>query len=391
MTDKILIIIFWAAAGLVALSYVFYPVLLLFLRWGRKIKKPIYFNDIPLVSIILPVYNEEKHIESRVKNLLSQTIAANFEIIIVSDASTDRTDEILRNLKNNTIKIDRLTKRSGKAACINRCVELSSNSILVFTDANTEFAPDAVEKLIRNFGGFDVGGVCGYLEITPAGKQKSESTYWKFERFLKKLEGEISSVCGANGGIYAIRKEYFKKLPEHKNILDDFITSLQPLRFGKRLIFEKDAEAIEPASESLTGEYRRKIRIGNADFNSIKEVAFLLNVFKQGWVTFFFIFHKLLRWFTPVFLLLLYFSNLFISSFYLFYNITNILQITFYLIGITGWFFMKKDKYPIVVSSVTYFCIMNISILIGMLNWLTRDSKPFWEPIRNNRKNADPL
>ncbi|HDS09182.1 MAG TPA: glycosyltransferase family 2 protein [Firmicutes bacterium] len=380
--DNILKITFLVSATVIFLTYIFYPIFIFFLSRIKPSPSPNYLQEVPGVSVILPVYNEESVVRRRLENLLDQTLFSKLEIIVVSDASKDRTDEIVKSFNDSRIKLFRLDRRSGKAACINTGVEQSSNEILIFTDANTEFESDAIEKLVRNYGTFEVGGVCGYLEIKPSGKQKAESGYWKFERFLKEREGKLSSVCGANGAIYSIRKEYFKPLPSNKNVLDDFITSLQPLRFGKRLIFEREAMAREEASVTISGEYRRKIRIGNADFNSIKEVLFLLNIFKCSWVSVFFVFHKLLRWFAPVFLLMLYFSNLFINSIFLFFNITFIIQILFYLSGFIGWLFLRKGKYPPVLTAVTYFCIMNVSLLTGMLNWLTGDSKPYWEPVR---------
>ncbi len=383
-THKILQYLFWSFFSLFFLTYLFYPFFLRFIKWGRELPKPGYLSDFPKVSVILPVYNEAGIIREKIENLLHQQIpAANLEIIIISDASRDKTDEYIRGFNDSRVKFIRLEKRSGKAVCINNGVAESTGDILVFTDANTIFESDAISKLIRNFGTFEVGGVCGYLEIIPKDQNKLESRYWQYERSLKELEGVIGSVCGANGGIYAIKKGYFKPLPTNKNVLDDFIISLQPIKHGKKLIFEPEARAREEATPDLLREFRRKIRIGNADFNSIKEVGFLFNIFKYGWISVFYFLHKFLRWFSPVFLLGVWFSNLFMNSLSIFYNITIGLQIVFYLTGFCGWLLLKKKKTLPIITPISYFCLMNVSLLIGMLNWITRDSSPVWDPDRN--------
>ncbi len=382
-THRILQYLFWSFFSLLFLTYFFYPFFLKFIRWGRAIPKPGYLSDFPNVSVILPVYNEEGIIREKLENLLHQTMPAEkLEILIISDASRDRTDEYIRRFKDPRVKFFRLEKRSGKAACINRGVSESTGNVFVFTDANTIFESDAISKLVRNFGTYEVGGVCGDLEITPKGGNKLESRYWNHERSVKNLEGVIASVCGANGGIYAIKKEYFKPLPTNKNILDDFIISLQPIKHGKKLIFEPEARAREESISNLLGEYRRKIRIGNADFNSIKEMSFLFNIFKYGWISVFYFLHKFLRWFAPVFLLGIWFSNLFMNSLSTFYNITIGLQIVFYLTGFCGWLLLRKKKTLPIITPISYFCLMHISLLIGMLNWITRDSSPVWDPDR---------
>lgn len=360
--------------------------MLVFLNWGKKEKDRPSIPEFPKASVILPVYNEESVIKEKVENLLNQDYPSEkLEIIIISDASRDKTEKIVQEYNNQSIKLLKMEKRSGKSACINAGVKEAEGKILVFTDANTIFEKDAVKNMVRNFAEFEVAGVCGFLEIYPSGKTKIESKYWKYERKLKELEGNLASVCGANGGIYAIEKTYFKYLPEHKNVLDDFINSVQPIRYKKRVVFEKEARAREESAQNLIGEFQRKTRIGNANYNTIREVAFLFNIFKLGRISLFFMLHKFLRWLSPILLLILYFSILFVAPEKMFYGWISAAQGLFYILGFIGWLFLRKEKSPPILTPISYFCIMNLALLQGFLNWMFKKSKPVWEPIRKKK------
>ena len=210
-------IFFWLLVLIPFHSYMFYPFIIWVISIFIKRRRQIENFDLPKISIIISAFNEEKVIQNRVENIANQNYDfSKLELLVGSDCSTDKTNEILLSLKNkySWLKIILFEERRGKAAVINDLVNQTNGAILLFSDANTVFEKEALYNLIIEFSDPNIGGVSGKLELVePVNnfeKSSQEIKYWDFEILIKKLEGKIGILIGANGGIFAIRKDLFK-------------------------------------------------------------------------------------------------------------------------------------------------------------------------------------
>ena len=224
---------------------------------------------------------------------------------MISDASDDGTDEIVRSFVGQNVSIRRLEPRGGKSKGLTTFVPEVNGEIVVFSDANSMYDYQAIRNLVRNFADPDVGYVVGhqrYARDEKSAVAQSEGTYWSLEVKLKYWEGRLSSVVGGDGAIYAIRKELFTPLADED--ISDFVNPLQIVVANYCGVFEPEAYCLEEAASSFEGEFRRKVRIVNRALRGLAKVRTVLNPFRVGWFAYQIILHKLLRWFTPFFLLL---------------------------------------------------------------------------------------
>jgi cellulose synthase/poly-beta-1,6-N-acetylglucosamine synthase-like glycosyltransferase len=205
-----LVFIYFFSILLLFYTYFGHPILLFFLSLFKK-NNIVYLDGyLSSVSIIIAAYNEEKVIEDKINNTFEIDYPKDkFEIIVFSDASTDKTDEIVGRYQEKGVKLLRIEGKKGETYCQNKAVEIAKGKIIVFSDANSIYQKDAIKKLVRNFKDEQVGCVSGELKYI-SGKDinrdnNSEGIYWKYEKILKRLESKISSLVGANGAVYAVR------------------------------------------------------------------------------------------------------------------------------------------------------------------------------------------
>jgi cellulose synthase/poly-beta-1,6-N-acetylglucosamine synthase-like glycosyltransferase len=332
-------------------------------------------SELPDVSIVISVYNEEGVIADRIRNCLSLDYPADkLEIIIASDGSDDRTTSIVEEFAGDGIRLLTYNERIGKTAVLNRSIPESRGSILLLTDSNTIFKTDAVLKLVRHFSDPEIGGVCGNLTVKPFDDTtEEESLYWKFENVLKLMESRLDMTLGANGGIYAIRREAFTPIP-NGTIVDDFVVFLNVRTKGYKTIFDPEAVAVEQAAPSLEDEYKRKVRIGAGDFQAIGLARRFLHP-KTGPVCFSFWSHKVLRWLVPFFMIGLFLSNLALANNSLFFSLVMFFQLVFYGLFVVGLFYRENVFFRIPY----YFVSMNMALLHGFTRQIRGAQKGAWE------------
>lgn len=381
---SLLTILFIVLIFLFTNSFVFYPIIVWII--SRLVKKPkTTENYEPKISVIISAYNEEKVIERRIKNLLEQDYDLNkIEIIVGSDNSSDRTNEILLRLQNEIpqLKVFIFNYRQGKAGVINQLVNKANNDILVFTDANTEFKKDAIKKLVRHFLNEEIGGVSGKLVLVDRKLNQraavEEKDYWEFETLIKTSEGRLGILIGANGGIFAIRKNLFEKIPIEKAVTDDFFISLNVIKKGFKLIYEPEAQAFEEISSDFQTEFKRKVRFAATNFQTISFFkSLLLN--KNLILSYAFWSHKIIRWFLPVILIFIFILNIYL------FNQSKVLeyffyfQILIYLSALLGYLLLKyKIRIPL-LSLLTYFFLTNFALLQGFIRFLRKKHSVIWE------------
>jgi len=379
-------ILFWLALILITYTYLLYPVALLVLTAFRKPFLPrrrpaaTYGVEIYGVSIIVSAYNEEAVIEEKIKNCLDLDYPnEKLEIIIASDGSDDRTNEIVRGFSDKGVVLADYKARRGKAEALNQTIPMAKNEIIVLSDANTAFRKDALKMLVRNFGDDMAGCVCGEMIFKSKRENKTgelEGFYWKYEVFLKRLEGRKGSLLGANGGIYAIRKKLFERIPSD-TIIDDFVIPMKILEKGYRVVYEPEAIAYEETAKSIIQEMARRVRIGAGDFQSLVLTRKLLNPLR-GFSAYAFWSHKVLRWFAPFLLLGALFFNAFIVGEKL-YLMIFMLQIGFYGLAFIGRLFSTSNIHIKTLGFFYYFVSMNIALMVGFFKFVSGSQSVMWK------------
>ena len=282
---------------------------------SRLKKKPVakYLppdGKLPTVTMLIAAYNEEKVIREKIENTLALDYPRDrLQIVVFSDGSTDATDAIVKSYSSAGIQLLRVEGRKGKTHCQNEAVKIATGDILVFSDANSMYDRHAIKKLIQNFHDEEVGVVVGELRYSHEDVIQ-EGLYWKMERFLKVHESSIESCLGANGAIYAIRRNLYKPLPD--DAISDFIEPFFVYRQGYRVVYESTAFAIEHIGETTAIESLRKQRIITRTLSSFKYIIDFLNPFKYGWYSIALWSHKLIRWFASLFMTVTFVSNIFL-------------------------------------------------------------------------------
>ncbi len=312
--------VFWLSFFVIVYTYIGYPLILSAWRSLRRMK--VQKREIlPSVSVIVAVYNEEGVIERKLKNLLELDYPASLlEIIVSSDGSTDQTEATVsrwseRHPSGPSLFLLTAPVHVGKAAALNRAVAHARGEILVFTDARQMLDPKAVETLVSNFADDRVGAVSGELILMdrPGGQGAAGmGLYWRYEKWLRKMESDIDSMLGATGAIYAIRKALYDPIPS-ETILDDVLIPMQVVFKGYRAVFEPKALAYDFVAKRMENEFARKVRTLAGNYQLLWGIDRLWS-WRRNRVFFQYFSHKVARLVVPFMLMLLLFSNLFLMQ-----------------------------------------------------------------------------
>jgi len=380
-------IFFAASVFLVLYAYAGYLGVIILL--SIVISKPVKKGDIePVVSIIITAYNEEKHIAEKLLNSFALEYPhGKFEIIVASDGSTDRTDEIVRGYVENEFGINvvlhRVEGRLGKTATQNSAVNIARGEIIVFSDAASMYEKNAIKELARNYADPSVGAVSGmYNYNNPTGSQVGFATilFWKLENFIKSRQTRIHTITGCCGCIYSVRKSLYTNLPA--NIISDLVEPLTILQKGYRIVFEPRALAVEDTTEKPREEFSMRVRVIVRGMNGLLYMKTLLNPFKYPFVAFQLISHKVLRWLVPVFCITAFISSAFLAIGNVYYQGILLAQCGFYLMAIIGLLMERHQISKKIFSLPMYFTVVNVASLISMIKVLKRENIVVWQTQR---------
>jgi cellulose synthase/poly-beta-1,6-N-acetylglucosamine synthase-like glycosyltransferase len=368
-------------AALVVYAYLGYPVVIYALArlLGRRppVAEPAD-DELPKVSLLIAAYNEEAVIEDRIRNALDMDYPADrWEVVVATDGCSDRTAEIVRRFAHRGVRLLENHQRRGKAATLNDAFGQVSGEVVILSDANTFTDPSAARHLVRWFEDSRVVTVCGKLVLTdPETGQNVDGMYWKYETFLKRQEGRLGALLGANGGIYAIRKSQYVPIP-NGTILDDLVIPLlAKLRHGGDIVFDRRAVAHEETPANITAEFHRRSRLGAGGFGTVGLLAGLLNPCR-GWIFFTFVSHKLLRWCCPFFLLGLLATSAQLYDLPLFRALL-FAQIAFYATAVVAAYLPGQFKALRLLRLATMFASMNGALLVGFARWLFNTQNVTW-------------
>lgn len=379
-------ILFWILLFLIFYCYFGYPILIYL--WAVILEKKVEKYKIePTVSIIISAYNEETYIAAKINNLLSLDYpSSKVEIIIGSDGSTDKTNDIVGSYISSSLSFYAFAQRRGKMATLNDLVKKAQNEILIFNDVRQSLDKNTLHELVANFYDLSVGCVSGELDFIPlqnlGGTATGINFYWRYEKFLRACESQVYSMLGATGAIYAIRRELFTPIPQNL-VLDDMYIPLKIIQMGFRAIFDPSAKAYDRVADNPQEEHRRKVRTLYGNYQIFHFFLSLLNPLKSPIAVQFFS-HKLLRVIMPFFLISLFLINFFIASQNLIFKFFLISQIIFYLLALIGWYLrFNTNKVLKIVLRICYipyvFCLLNFSAFIGFLKFIKNQQSVTWE------------
>ena len=377
---------FWSALALIIYMYFGYPILLGLL--AQLHRRPIAHDSasLPRITLLISAHNEKGVIRDKLLNSLALEYPGELiKILVISDCSDDGTDEIVLGFAARGVRLVRLNDRLGKSSGLNHAYAQAVGEILIFSDANAMYQPDAVRFLVRHFSDPQVGYVVGnarYLERpSESDSAQSEGLYWRLETWLKKKESDFGSVVGGDGAIYAIRRELYS--PLRPTDINDFLNPLQIIARGYRGVYEPSAICFEEAGDTFEKEFRRKIRIVSRSLNAVRRAPRVLLPWIQPRHWFSLVSHKILRWFAPFFLLLALFASLALWS-NPFYRAISLLQLLFYFLATMGWILESRVSTPIFLYLPYYFTLVNLAAVLGVLKCFGGSLTSTWQTVRHD-------
>ena len=387
-------LLFWILFAIVVYTYFGYAVLLfMMVQIQRVFKKKKTLTEtepeqLPDVCLFVTAYNESDYIKQKVENSFSLNYPKEkIQYVWVTDGSDDGSPEKLKQYPE--MEVYHLNERRGKMHAMNRGMQFVKPSIVIFSDCNTLLGENSALEIVREFSDPKTGCVAGEKRILEKTADDAagagESTYWKFESWIKQLDSELNSAVGAVGELFAIRRELFDEV-EEDTLLDDFIISLRIAQKGYRISYTAKAYATETASVSVSEEMKRKIRIAAGGIQTIARLKSLLNPFKFGLLSFQYFSHKVLRWtIAPLalfallivnFLIILLNKNISATGFY---SLFFYLQLFMYLTAGLGRLLEQRKTSLKIWFIPYYFTSMNYAAIAGWLRFLKGKQSVKWE------------
>ena len=373
-------ICFWLSIFFILYPILIYPSVVWLLTLIRR--RPVKGRSwLPSVTVLIPAYNEAQNIAATIQNKLDQDYPRDrLEILVISDGSTDGTDDVVRGFGPQNVRLIRREPREGKAAALNEGVRCARGEILVFSDANSLFASDAIRRMMEDFGDPEVGYVTGNLtyRVGRAGIAGNGcSAYMKYENALRILETRAGSIIGVNGGVDAIRRELYGDVPRH--LITDFVLPLQVIGMKSRVVYDERVHSFEFANTEVSSELRMRIRVALRSLQGIAYMRRLCNPVRYPWAAFSLISHKVSRYFCFLFFPIVFATNVMLVS-SPGYGVLFIAQMFAYLLALVG---LRKDL-PKVLRKLSlipaYFLMTNVAFAVAAIKFLRGETMATWQP-----------
>lgn len=364
-------------------AYIGYPLLLTVISVIRP--KPIRSNPwTPSVSVIIAAYNEERDLGAKLENTLALDYPkSHLEIIVTSDCSTDRTDEITTSFASRGVRLHRQEERHGKTAAQNAAVEQAGGEIIVFSDATTHYRPDVLRLMTPAFSDASVGCVTGrviYQDAKDSSVGAGTQSYWNYEFFLKKHESNVCSLIGVCGCMYAVRKSAYT--PLDNEACSDFIIATTMVEQGLRAVYIPEAVCTEEPNRQAKKELAARVRIISQTFADLWRNRGMLNPIRSGFYAVQLWSHKVMRYLVPVFLIAIFITSAFLAPRNIVYGVLFFAQVAFYLVAIISSLLEKVGLQIRLLALPQYFVITNLASLIAFVKFVSGESYTKWEPSR---------
>ena len=363
--------LFWGSLGALAWTHVAYPAAAELAARARTRRVRKDETAAPSVTVVIPAYNEEPVIERRLENLLALDYPPEkLEIVVASDASTDRTNELVEAVAVREPRVRLLEcPRGGKVAAQDRAVRQASSDVVAFSDGNATWAPDALRALVANLADPDVAYVCGQLRLQTAAGTNREGTYWRYEMKLREAESRLGSITGGNGSIYAVKRaDYVEVDPRWGH---DLSFPYRMVQAGRRAVYEPRAHAFEKPTPSNETEYRRKVRM----FEHCWEITLRGSMFRRlpsGYLVEI-VSHRLLRYGSGILHLTLLVSSVALAADGWAYGIVLAGQVALVAAAAAG------------VPIARYYALVTWATVVALWNYLRRGVPATWEAAEGTR------
>ena len=338
----------------------------------------------------MAAHNEEQVLEQKIASIMQTHYPVDkFEVIVGSDCSVDRTNEILQQAANTypSLSFINFEQRQGKVAIMNNLVDRAIGDIIISTDANVLFDESTIFELVKYFKDDSIGLVDSRMVnkgLKRTGISIQESAYITHEVMIKYREGALwGAMMGPFGGCYAIRKECFTK-PPRNFLVDDFFINMKVLGKGKKCINSLSALATEDVSNEISQEFKRKVRIAMGNFQNLKEFKNLLWPLHTP-VAFAFLSHKVIRWFGPLIMLFAFVISVLLSFSSHFFKIIVAIQIGIILLALVDVFLKSIKIHILPLRFATHFLTMNLALLVGLIKYFKGVQSNVWQPTQRNQ------
>jgi cellulose synthase/poly-beta-1,6-N-acetylglucosamine synthase-like glycosyltransferase len=375
-------ILFWISLFMILYVYLGYAVVLGLVAFFIRTSQP-ELGYTPQISVLIAAYNEEANIRKKIE----QTLVLDYppdrvEIIVVSDASNDATDTIVSSFEDPRVRLIRVDKRQGKTHAQNQGVLSARGEIIVFSDATTVYHPQALRYLARNYADPRIGGASGryhYFDSeTGSPTAAGAIAFWNYENLIKSTQSRVRTISGCCGCIYSVRRKLYTALPSE--VISDLVQPLHLIRQGYRVVFESRAVAYEETTHSTSAEFQMRIRVATRGIRGLLSVPDLLMPWKFPWVSLQLWSHKILRWIVPLYLLLLFASNLALVHRPV-YRGFFLGQAAFYCLAFCSYLVpVHKVWKPLGIP--LYFCTLNAAALFSMIEVLRGKKYVVWQTVR---------
>jgi cellulose synthase/poly-beta-1,6-N-acetylglucosamine synthase-like glycosyltransferase len=373
---------FWSSVILLLYTFVGYPLMIAVLALVRPRTMQIQKTGfLPTVSFIIAAHNEEAIIGEKIRNCLALDYPQEkLQVIIASDCSSDRTDEIVAQYKNTGVELVRLTERGGKIAAQNLAASTAKGEILTFSDSSTMLHPSSLKKMVRNFADGMVGCVSGEDKSvsTNRGRPEDEGLYVKYEMAIRRWESKLGSIVGASGCFFSLRRNLWT--PQAEFHAEDFSIPLAIREQGFRTITEPQAVVYVKTVTSADSEFARRVRAATHGLAGLLWKKRLLNPFRFGFFSIQLISHKILRFVVPFVLIVTFITNAMLVQTGFLYALLFILQVAFYACAGIGFLLRDRLEKPRIVSFPFYFVIVNAAILTAWWRIIQGQRTATWEP-----------
>jgi cellulose synthase/poly-beta-1,6-N-acetylglucosamine synthase-like glycosyltransferase len=377
-------VVFWAGLALVLYAYAGYPLLL----WlaARLAPRPAVRKDAlhqPTATVLIVAHDEERHIAAKLEDCLALDYPRDrLEVVVVSDGSTDATDEIVRSYADRGVRLLRVDPPAGKPTGINRALGELTGEVVILCDARQRLDPGAARALAANFADPTVGAVSGELFILGAPGSAAASgvgAYWRYEKVIRREEARLDSVVGVTGAIYAIRRALLRPL-DPRTVLDDVAVPMEVVRAGQRVVFEPDARAFDEAAPSAGAEYRRKARTLAGNLQLVALHPWLLDP-RQNRLWWPFVSHKLVRLAVPWALLAVLAANgaLAASGASPLYRAALAAQLLAYGAAGLGWMVEGMGGRSRLLAVPYAFVMLNLAAAAAPWTFMRRGGRPDWK------------
>jgi cellulose synthase/poly-beta-1,6-N-acetylglucosamine synthase-like glycosyltransferase len=370
----VLAAVFWVSVGLLVYTHAGYPLVLLLLSRVRR-TWPVAREaiELPRVSLVVAAYDEEDVIEEKVENALALDYPRErLELIVASDGSGDRTAELARSAGADLV-LD--LPRMGKAQAQDAAVERASGEIVAFSDANSSWAPDALQRLLAPLTDPSVGYVCGQVRFTGSAEATNqEGAYWRYEMVVRSLESRLAGITAGNGAIYALRRQHYLAGDPYTG---DLSLPFRMAKRGLRSVYAAGAVAEEPMVPTLQGEFRRKRRMMSRAWGTVLRGGMLSPRGYPPLYAFQIVSHRLLRYASPFLHLIALGTNIALIGRGWVYTVTLAAQLALLVAAALGPF---VSALPVRVAY--YYVLVTGSVAFGLWDWLRRGAPLVWEKER---------